>query len=225
MTRPASLWPRGRLADMALACALAAATAASSCRRREPGRDEPAPRCREACAALTAAGCDRDGSRPGDQGSCEAHCRSRRTPGCEPEHDAYLLCVARQRLDCRAGCSAPLCLERGEGLPACAAEHAALARCAAPCAHAGVVTAIDRDAGGSLLRAEAVRAGCAACPTAERRAPPEAPCSAASVCSQVCCDCPGGRARYLARVCLDDRCVGAERACAALRASGTAPCF
>lgn len=227
MARFDSLWPSGRTG---LACGLAALVGAPSCRSGTdagPAADS-ARSCALACGALVRSGCDRDGSRPGDEGACVAHCltasREAEQTGCGRERAAYLACAAGRRLDCDAPCSAPLCLERGEGLGGCGAELAALERCRAPCAHRGVVTLVDRDAGAARLLGELTRAGCGACPSLDTRAPAGAPCQAASVCSQICCACPDGRARYLARVCLDGSCADAERACAAARSSGAEPC-
>lgn len=230
MAPAVSLRPRGRPRRIALGCGLWAIVVATSCRGGGERRaaDELARSCAAACAALTGSGCDREGSRPSDQARCVEHCAKRgaeaEQAGCSRERAAYLGCAAGRRLDCSAACSAPLCLERGEGIAGCGAEHAALARCLAPCEGAGVVTLVDRDAGGPHVQAELIRAGCVACPRLDSRAPTGAPCQAASVCSQVCCSCPAGRARYLARVCEDGTCADAERACAAVRAAGAAPC-
>lgn len=231
MPSPPPPCPSRRARRIGLAWAVLAAVVAPGCRSNPAARQDPAgstERCGEACAVLTGSGCDRDGSRPRDLSACVEHCvvesRSATRAGCERERRAYLGCVAGQRLDCSAACSAPLCLERGEGLAKCSAEHAALERCRAPCRHAGVVSLVDRDAGGVALLAEVVRAGCDPCPSVAPRAPVGAACTAASVCSQSCCVCPDGRARYLVRACVDGACVEAPRACAIVGASGADAC-
>lgn len=217
--------PRGRVA----AVALAALAGASSCRAGgEPDTRALGVACRPACAALVASGCDRDGSRPGDGAACIEHCRVRAPEaaqaGCSRERLRYLECAARQALDCSAACSAPLCLERAEGLPACSVEHATLARCLAPCLHAGVTSLVDRELGGARLLAEVVRAGCGSPPAPDRRAPEGSDCQAASVCSQVSCPCPTSRGQRLARVCVAGRCAGGDAACTLLRAGGRDGC-
>ena len=68
------------------------------------------------------------------------------------------------------------------------------------------------------LAAEIVQT-CADCQSSVRpRAPPGSPCTAASVCSEICCKCPNLLDKYYrARVCDAARCAGAE-ACALARA-------
>ena len=68
------------------------------------------------------------------------------------------------------------------------------------------------------LAAEIVQT-CADCRASVRPgAPPGSPCSAASVCQEVCCNCANSLAKsYRARVCDAGRCAGLE-ACSSARA-------
>jgi len=67
---------------------------------------------------------------------------------------------------------------------------------------------IRTDAGSKLVRFEAVAAGCEGC-RPNGGAPQGAPCTAASVCSEICCRRLDGRSFQRVRACSDGRCLGA----------------
>ncbi|MBK7580962.1 MAG: hypothetical protein IPI67_12215 [Myxococcales bacterium] len=225
------VWPGGRTRVFAWALGFVCLTGLGGCPAKSSRRSEGSGvdiECGTACAALTGSGCEREGAGPKDQAACVDACRSRtrelRAWGCGKDRTAYLACVAGSRLECSAKCAAATCLERREGIAGCAAEHALLEQCAAPCRNTGSVTLVDRDAGGANVLAELVRAGCTRCPPSDQRAPPGSDCQAASVCSQTCCTCADGRGRYLARVCRAGACAASDLACASAQSSGLAPC-
>ncbi len=210
-------WPWGRSGVVFGLAALLAAPVACRSERRDL---DPARACARACDALLASGCERPGSRPADAVACQAHCvdatASAERAGCASERSAYLACVSGSKLDCSRECGAPICLERGEGLGGCSAEHDKLATCLSPCARHGTVSTFERGSGAELLRAEVIHAGCGRSPQADRRAPVGSECSAASVCSQSICKCADARAEFLARVCRGGTCREGEEACRAL---------
>ncbi|HWZ89389.1 MAG TPA: hypothetical protein VNW92_11085 [Polyangiaceae bacterium] len=70
------------------------------------------------------------------------------------------------------------------------------------------------------LAAEIVQSGCQDCGAKARPgAQSGSPCSAASVCAEACCVCPGSSPRlfYRARVCDSGRCAPPSTACTASR--------
>jgi hypothetical protein len=91
------------------------------------------------------------------------------------------------------------------------------------CPGAGIVSSKRVTlADGSELAAEIVQNGCADCSHSVRPgAAPGAPCSAASVCQEFCCNCSNlnQNLRYRSRVCCAGSCLAAPAACAAARAS------
>lgn len=226
--RPAQKPPPRRERRGAPLGLLLAALAAlgGGCRSRSGSSDaatDPALACRSACAALLTAGCGDSESTPGAAARCNEGCQRQAAHAlaarCQAEWTRYVECSARARVTC-ARCSPAVCLEHRQGIEGCEAEHAALAACTRPCDHVGLSSVVDRtgDAGGGLS-VEIVRAGCAACPEPKRAAPAGSPCQAASVCSQVCCECPDGRAKYLARSCSRGICAARPEACSSARAA------
>jgi len=184
------------------------------CRDRGKAPDPAADRlagCRSACAGLSGANAT---AQPRCVARCGAFGDEAARAGCETRLRDYLGCVSRSGGEPDADCEPATCLEQGRVSPACAHAHAALRACLEPCAHAGSVTLVDSEAdGGEPIRAELVRAGCAACPPLQPGAAPGSACQAASVCAQTCCACPDGRARFLLRACVDRECKSSEAAC------------
>jgi len=89
----------------------------------------------------------------------------------------------------------------------------------ATCARAGIVSSrVGERADGGDLAVEIVQT-CADCQADARPgAASGSPCSAASVCQEMCCKCPNSFEKtYRARVCDGARCAGVE-ACALARA-------
>ncbi|HLV21454.1 MAG TPA: hypothetical protein VKZ49_11245 [Polyangiaceae bacterium] len=221
-----------RAAGLGAACVSAWVLLGPACQSRH----DPPPlalseqACTSACASFTHPGCGRAGLLPADQARCASACVStaRALPAaCHEPFRAYLACVGRARIDCaRATCSAAVCVEQGEGVLGCEGELAHYRECAEPCAFAGMSHVAERRVSGKRVQSELVRAGCAECPKKlGRAAPAGAPCQAASVCSQHCCACPSGPARYLARACVDGTCADPSAACqVALEPGPVNPC-
>lgn len=177
-------------------CASACADWASRCPEEKPVR-APQSRCVEACLAARA-----DAAR----GSCQK------------EQDQALTCLSTARISCEKVSALRSLLEQGQGVSGCEAEFARLARCAAPCREAGVVRNATRrlavEGETREVKAEQVTLGCG--PDGGvigRRSPPGAPCEHFSVCSYGRCPCPGSKAAYLARACVDGRCAPDALAC------------
>jgi hypothetical protein len=192
------------------------------CKKPESAASDERAACASACAALVSAGCERQGLRTEDQVRCVDECTKRGVElapaHCGDQRAAYLTCVARAAPDCaRLDCSAANCLEHATGLESCRAQHSSWRACVAPCLDPGSTHVGERvvrgDTGDAKVGAELVRAGCGECPTPKPGAPPGSPCTAASVCGQVCCKCPKGPASYLARACVDASCRAGNEAC------------
>ena len=88
------------------------------------------------------------------------------------------------------------------------------------CSNEGVVSSRNLErAGIGQVAAEIVQT-CGDCATSLRAgAAPGSPCSAASVCREVCCECPNSFSKsYRARVCDAGKCAG-QQSCALARAA------
>jgi len=205
------------------------------CKRSpDPAAIDERAACAAACAALISAGCERDGLRRQDHDRCVQHCAAHgaglASAGCGSERAGYLTCVAKMEPDCeRLTCSAALCIERAVGLGVCRDSYERWRQCAAPCLDPGSSHFGERVVSSGATRqrvtTEIVRSGCAECAPAKRGAPAGSACQAASVCSQICCRCPGNPAKFLARACVDGVCEEGEAACElSRRALGLDPC-
>jgi len=181
---------------------------------------------------LVTAGCDREGFGRDDAARCTAACTEKSQEAdrsaCGTERRAYLGCVSTARVDCRSLHSSPaVSIEHRQAILGCGDEHGKLEQCLAPCRQAGAEHLVDRSVTlfdrTQRVQARLVRAGCAPCRDTESGAPAGSPCQASSVCSEVCCSCPDGRASFVARVCADAVCAGKD-ACVLGRAAGPDPC-
>ena len=179
--------------------------------------------CEAACGAAVGSGCERAGLAPEDLSACVVACRShgdlRRRARCGQQWESYARCVAGARLDCtRASADAWTEVERGSAWRDCQREAERFGACQRRCEGAGRVHVrrSGAEAGAAARSLEVERMGCADCDEgAQRGAPHGSPCADASVCRAACCECPGGPARFTARLCEAGRCVGGESVCTA----------
>lgn len=191
---------------------------------RGPGSLELEPLCASACTALTA-GCEEaQGLARDRRSSCERDCHSAseraRAVGCEERRRAYLACVQGLAKGCApVTLSVGSVLENATGLSGCEREHAEYFRCTAVCRDAGSVwtrsTQVPREGRVHGVHAELVLGGCSA---QAPRSPPKqsdagALCTHHSVCTKTLCSCPGKRAHYFARACVDGACAEGRLAC------------
>ena len=213
MVRPAATLRWCAAASLAVLTSLSGCT----CDKKRGGGGKDVELCKSACGALVTAGCTSTGLREADFGPCLAACRAEdeklAPAGCGEKRAAYLSCVSSATLECAAAkCSAAKCLEHATGLAGCAAEHAAYRECIEPCLLEGTVHVGTRDAGEFSY----VREGCGECGPLKRGVAAGGACTAAKVCSDLCCGCPGSPSVYRGRVCARGVCAAKKAGCAVI---------
>ena len=215
---------------------LALFTLAARCKRTPPppAIDERAA-CASACAALTSAGCERDGLRRDDHTRCVDECTRRTseldrravTPHSPRAFHLCCACSARVSETRVLGSSVSGTRNRPRDMPQRALAVAKMHRAVPePWLNANRRAQRARSVGRA---ASAGRGGTRGLRGVSGSRPAGAPensaCQSASVCSQVCCRCPNGAARYLARACVDGSCAPAQTACTLVRGAVTPdPC-
>ena len=96
------------------------------------------------------------------------------------------------------------------GPMACRSEHSGPSS-RRHCDDQGTVYVADQVPGSVRLRA--VHLGCDACPKLERRSKAGSVCRASSVCSEVCCACPGGERKFVVSACVEGACASQTVSC------------